>query len=371
MKRLFNKLMKLCANEDNLFFFKDDVSAMGTSVRIFSYHIANYSEWIKPGALECRGIMFEMKDSAPVRIMARPMEKFFNLNENPLSMNLDMSTAMFYTTKEDGSLISSFVDQGVLGVKSKTSLYSVQAQKAGAWLSAQVELRDRVLQLAKDGYTVNFEYVGPDNRIVLPYEVAHMRILNIRHTKTGEYVGLDEIHADAVLRPYMVEVFDSSVCSDDWVEKVRKMEGIEGYIIAFPDKMVKLKTAWYVALHHTKDSINSNSRLAECCVNSASDDLRGLFADDTMALEKIAAFEAEYMNNLSHWFSAIVDFIEGHRHLDRREYAIAATTIFKGEHHLFHVAMRCYIGWSQEMIIDGLHTAMKKNIDLIIPKQYA
>lgn len=371
MKRLFNKLMKLCANEDNLFFFKDDVSAMGTQVRIFSYHIANYSEWIKPGALECRGIMFEMNDGVPVRIMARPMEKFFNLNENPLSMNIDMTTALFYTTKEDGSLISSFIDQGVLGMKSKTSLYSEQAQMAGIWISTQPALKERVLQLAKDGYTVNFEYVGPDNRIVLPYKASEMRILNIRHTKTGGYVGLDEIHADAILRPYMVDVFDASECSDEWVEKVRGMDGIEGYIIAFPGKMVKLKTAWYVALHHTKDSINSNSRLAECCINSASDDLRGLFADDGMALEKIAAFESEYMGALSRWYTAIVEFIESHRHLDRREFAIAATTKFKGEVHLFHVAMRCYIGWSQEMIIDGLHAAMKRNIDLIIPKQYA
>lgn len=371
MKRLYNRLIKLCSAEDNMFFFKDDNSAMGTTVRIFSYHTANYTQWIKPGALECRGIMFEMNGEVPVRIMARPMEKFFNWGEIPLTIGIDTSTAMFYTTKEDGSLISSFADQGVLGLKSKTSLYSEQAQKAGIWLNGHPELKERVLQLAIDGYTVNFEYVGPDNRIVLPYKEAALRILNIRHNKTGEYIGLDEIHADAVLRPYMVDVFDASVVSDEWIEKVRKMDGIEGYIIAFPDKMVKLKTNWYVALHHTKDSINSNSRLAECCINSGSDDLRGMFANDQMSIDKITAFEDNYISVLGIWYTEVSEFVKENKYKDRKEFAIAASTKFKNRNHLFHVTMRSYTNNNYESIIADLQATMKRDLSLIIPAAYA
>lgn len=83
MEKLFDQLMKLCEDPNGKakFFFKDDVTGMQTPIRVFSYHIANYSDWILPGALECRGIMFEMDGEKPVRIMSRPMEKFFNVGE--------------------------------------------------------------------------------------------------------------------------------------------------------------------------------------------------------------------------------------------------------------------------------------------------
>lgn len=371
--KLYKDLMNLCNDVDGKakFFFKDDVTGMGTKVRIFSYHIANYSDWIKPNALESRGIMFEMNDKEkPVRIMSRPMEKFFNLGENPMTMDLDMSTALYFMTKEDGSLISSFSDKGILGLKSKTSIYSDQVAWAAMWLNDHPELKQRILELAESNYTVNFEYVGPKNRIVLGYNEAALRILNVRENHTGEYVEFNEIFADPILRPYIVDIFDSSDCSDDWVKQVRKMEGIEGYIVAFPGKFSKLKTDWYVALHHTKDSINNNRRLVNCCIENVTDDLRGLFVGDQMALDKIHAFEMKYSETLNEWFKFVVEFIEDSRHLDRKNFAIKANTACKNYRPLFGVVMNCYLSWSQERIVEDLNEVMKKNTDLLVPVAY-
>lgn len=372
MKKLFNQLMKLCEDPNGKakFFYKDDVTGMQTPVRIFSYHIANYSDWILPGALECRGIMFEMNADKPVRIMSRPMEKFFNVDENPLSMNVKFEDAMFYMTKEDGSLISTFYDKGVLGLKSKTSIHSDQVNLAAQWLNGQPDLKEHLKELSSRGFTVNMEYVGPKNRIVLGYEEAALRILNARDNETGEYVDMYEIYDDAVLRPYIANIFDASVCSYDWVDEVRKMEGIEGYIIVLPNQMVKLKTDWYVALHHTKDSINNNRRLVDCCVENVTDDLRGLFVDDKMALTKIHDFETHYSEKLNEWFGRIINFIESNRHLDRKSYAIKGNTEFKDVRFLFGIVMNSYAGWSQEVVIEGIHEAMKKNYELLVPASY-
>lgn len=83
MNELFKNLMALTGPDDiSKFFFKDFKTQLGTKCRIFSYNYASYSDWLKPGALEARGIMFELDDDdQPVRIMARPMEKFFNYAE--------------------------------------------------------------------------------------------------------------------------------------------------------------------------------------------------------------------------------------------------------------------------------------------------
>ncbi len=79
-------------------------------------------------AQKFRGIMFEMDGDTPIRIASRPMEKFFNLNENPMTMGIDISDVEYIMDKADGSLVSSYVDDGYLYLKSKTSLYSDQVR---------------------------------------------------------------------------------------------------------------------------------------------------------------------------------------------------------------------------------------------------
>ncbi|MFT2622084.1 RNA ligase, partial [Escherichia coli] len=56
-------------------------------------------------------MMFELDvDDILVRIASRPMEKFFNLNETPFTMNLDLSKVKYMLAKEDGSLVSTYLD---------------------------------------------------------------------------------------------------------------------------------------------------------------------------------------------------------------------------------------------------------------------
>lgn len=374
---LYNRLMKLCAEEDKTakFFFKDQTTSMGTDVRVFSYHIASYSDWLLPGAIECRGIMFEMLDGKPVRIMARPMEKFFNYMENPITMGLDLNQIEFFMQKEDGSLVSTYYDNGYVFLKSKTSLHSDQAVGASALLNSTPDytvLRERVLELAAAGFTCNFEYVGPYNRIVLPYDTTKLVLLNVRDNITGEYVDMDMLFKDAALRPFMVSVFEAPEDPIKWVSDVREMTGIEGYVIKMPDKYFKLKTNWYVSMHHTKDSINSNERLFEAIANSCSDDLRGMFVDDLQALDKIADFEEAFFKAIELEYALVISTVTQLAGKDRKAFAASAQEVLAkaDARHLFGIVMHQFVGINHEDVIQCVQALFLKNYKNYVPKKY-
>lgn len=371
MKKLYKNLMKLASNDESKFFFRDSVTSLGTKVRIFSYHIASYSDWLLPDAMESRGIMFEVNDKEqPVRIMSRPMQKFFNLNENPLAMNLDLTQIMFYMRKEDGSLISTYEDQGYLFLKSKTSISSDQVLQASGWLNHQDQrdFRQALLDLAMQGYTTNMEWVSPQNRIVLGYEKSKLVVLNVRNNETGEYLNPQDLFRITAFREHTVEMYDAPKDPESWVSETRASEGIEGYVAVMPDTLFKLKTDWYCSLHHTKDSINNAKRLWECCSENATDDLRQMFETDPLAIERINEFDDKYANAFSEALSFVRSFYDKNRGKDRKSFAIEGQIQTKDadKRHFFGLIMLTYNGFDAQKMIESIKTMLIKNADQYI-----
>lgn len=373
---LYNNLMSLVENSEiSKFFWKDLTGPMGGTFRVFSYHYANYSDWLMDDALECRGIMFEMDGSTPVRIASRAMEKFFNLNENPLTMNIDLTKIAYSMDKADGSLVSSYLDDGHLYLKSKTSVFSEQAQAANLILNSEAysALRVTVEALAKDNYTVNFEYVAPENRVVLSYFEPALIVLNVRENTTGEYIDYGTLFADSTIRPFLVKVYPVEN-PESWVEEVRAEEGIEGFVAVLESgQKFKLKTAWYTALHHTKDSITSNEKLYASIVNAAADDLRSLFMGDEYAISKIDAFEEEYLQYLRDSIEFLTSFYSTWRGYDRKTYAINAKTALNNNRleHIFSILMNMYTGtMDNERMLKELEASFLRNWSKYVPRAY-
>lgn len=373
MKELYNDLMALCTDEAR-FFYRDDTTPAGTHFRTFSYHYASYEDWLQPGALECRGIMFELINGEPVRIAARPMEKFFNLNETPFTMNLDLTKAQYMMAKEDGSLVSTYLDGDILRFKSKTSIKSEQALAANAMLMdvRNEALVHSLLELAQAGFTANFEYVAPTNRIVLDYPEKALILLNVRYNDTGEYIPYDDLISDGVLRQYLVQAFE--VPEGDFVKEIKARTGIEGFVFMMDDGLhFKLKTDWYCALHHTKDSINAPDRLFDSIVNNASDDLKAMFSDDATAVAKINQFEAIYMSYLHNALELIHGFYNSNRGKDRKTYAgdaqVACNKVGLG--FLFSIVMKAYGGQlDDDTMLTKVNELFMKNVKTFIPKEY-
>ncbi|AZU98555.1 hypothetical protein [Acinetobacter phage AbTZA1] len=371
MDKLFKNLMALVDPEDfSKFFYKDFVTPMGTSVRIFSYNYASYTDWLNEDALEARGIMFEMDGETPVRIMSRPMEKFFNLDETPFTQNLDLSKIAYGMVKEDGSLVSTYTDHGYLRTKSKASIFSTQAIEAQMLLSNidHVDLHDRCLELANEGYTCNFEYVSPGNRIVIAYPKRALVLLNVRNNETGKYVPYSELKRDPVLRKYLVEGFPLAEGSDRaaMVEEIRASENIEGYVFVMEDGLTfKLKTAWYSNLHRVKDTINNDKDLFGVIVAGGSDDLKSLFEDD-YSRSKIEAYEKIFFDYLRDSLKELLAYHKEFAGSDRKTFAINSQAKFQalGKPELFGISMANFSGtMSQDDLVKEINKVFMKNTD--------
>ena len=95
---------------------------------------------------------------------------------------------------------------------------------------------------------------------------------------------------------------DYSDSKQAFVDSIRGMKGIEGFVIQYNDgTWAKVKTEEYCALHKTKDNINSPRKLFETCVLGAADDLISMFKDDPTA---VAAIE-EMQKMVYHTYNTI------------------------------------------------------------------
>ncbi|WJJ54860.1 hypothetical protein [Acinetobacter phage AB1I1M-1] len=377
MEKLFENLMALVdPNDFSKFFYKDFTTPLGTNVRIFSYNYASYNDWLNEGALESRGIMFEMEGNKPVRIMSRPMQKFFNLDETPFTQNLDLDEISYGMVKADGSLISTYHDKGFLRTKSKASIGSSQAIEAQMLLSGInfKDLHDRCLELALDGWTCNFEYVAPHNRIVIMYPERDLILLNVRNNNSGEYVPYDTLRRDPVLRKYLVDGFRlSDDRSQSMVDEIRAGTDIEGYVFVMNDGlMFKLKTEWYSNLHRVKDTLNNNVNLFEVVVAGGSDDLKSLFEDD-WSKNKIAKFESVFFEYLKNSINDLIEYHNSMKGQERREYAINGQAKFSslGKPELFGISMQMFTNSvSKDDIVKEIGKAFLKNCKKHIPSEY-
>lgn len=349
-QQMYDELMAL-VDACESFYYKDFVRD-NVVYRVFNYRLCSYTEFLQPSALECRGHMFEVehegRDAKAVRLASLPMPKFFNLNENPFTMDLDLTQIEEIADKADGSLITTYMHDGHLAVKSKGSLESEQAVDATNYLMKKENwsYRDELVAAERLGYTVIMEYVAPHNRIVLGYEFEELRVLGIRSRIDGSYVYYDEVDADVfpTILNHWVNLYKNV---EDPVQFIADLpdskDDIEGVVVRLTSgQRVKVKTLKYLALHHTKDSINSPRRLFEAVLEEATDDMRTLFHDDKVAIKMIEEMEAFVEGKYNHMVDVVERFHERNKGLERKEYAILGQKEL--DRSFFGLAMQKYLG---------------------------
>lgn len=338
MDHLYQDLMKL-TQENDAFYYVDHV-VNGKLMRVFSYRLASYEDFLLPGALECRGHTFCVKDCGTAELVSLPMQKYFNWNENPFTTNIDPNRIKHIMTKEDGSLISVSWYDGDLLVKSKTSFTSEQALAARQLIEQDEAFKHDLASLARIGMTINMEYTAPDNRIVLAYEKPALTVLNVRDNKTGEYISREEC-------AYFSTVYDRWVKyhevedKEAFVKAVPDMEGIEGFVYVLDDgQMVKQKCNFYLTLHRARDEINNPKKIFESVIMESVDDLKSLFHNDPLTLKMIADIETKAIKEYNRMIARVEAFYQENKHLDRKEYAIKARGLGDG---FFSLYMNKYI----------------------------
>ncbi|KAK6496087.1 hypothetical protein TWF481_002111 [Arthrobotrys musiformis] len=349
METLFKDLMSLCSSNDAFYYV--DHNYDGATFRVFSYRLGSYSDFLLPGALECRGHTFRLGPSGVdtsdpnfnAVLVCIPMEKFFNVGENPMTLDLDWSKVVRVDDKRDGSLISTVaVGGGDFILKSKTSLTSQQAKDSWNLLcTPEYEpLLGTCRRMTELGFTVNMEYTAPTNRIVLGYDEKELRILNVRSLKDGSYLPQKDIDIPA---RFLVDTFAEKI-SQAWVDEARTKTGVEGWVLWFTDGMkAKLKTDWYSNLHLQKDRVAHSRHLFELVLMEQSDDLKALFLSDPESIKRVEEMEVKAKTLYNRLHKMLDDFYQTNKDLPRRDYAILAQKMLKPEG-VFPPAMNLYSG---------------------------
>lgn len=353
MKNIYDDLISLC--ETNEAFFFKDFERDGHWFRLFNYRLASYTDFLLPSAIECRGIMFEITQEGDgaeyIRLASRPMEKFWNIDENQKVMNLNFEDMRQIMVKEDGSLISTYELNGQLFLKTKGSLYSEQALDAMSFLDRHEneDFKRELFALNMLGYTVNCEWVGPSNRIVVWYESAKLVVLNVRDRTTGEYATkqlVQDMYPEVASRWVKSFLPHNMGYDTGWsfVQNIPHVEGFEGYVLQLSNgQHVKCKGVWYVTLHHCKDSINTPRKLFEAVLEETTDDLRSLFHDDLVAIKMIEDMELLVESIYNPLVARVENYYNHHKHWERKEYAIEGQKVLPN-HGEFGLAMSLYIG---------------------------
>lgn len=253
--------------------------------------------------------------------------------------------------KEDGSLISTYICDGELYLKTKGSLYSEQAMAAMSFLDRpeNAVFKREMFEETTMGYTVNLEWTAPDNRIVVWYEQANLVVLNVRERVSGKYVSKKDIEKNhpAIASRWVKSFLPHNMGYDtgwSFVQNIPHCEGFEGYVMQLHDgQHVKCKGIWYVTLHHCKDSINTPRKLFEAVLEETTDDLRSLFHDDPVAIKMIVDMELKVESIYNPLVARVENYYNHHKHWERKEYAIEGQKVFDnlGE---FGLAMNMYIG---------------------------
>lgn len=319
---VYQELMALIADPKSGFRSRSYPLTNGNVAEVIDYTLSSFQYFKKPSGMIGRGIMFEVTpDGVPVKILSRPMKKFFSYDECPDTMRLDMSAdkILRIADKADGSLMSTWLDQENLGIKSKGSIVSVEVKRVAALLASDrispnkqaSDAMSTILglppqptaepqqytyqQLAKvlhaitaKGYTVDMEYLCPESPIVIQYEEDELRILSINaNDSEAEYspeaaldAGIVTNDEYLVLKAFQAYPYFDQTCLgteveeklvamgfDSFLEKLQEVKGIEGVVIELKPGQsatrVKFKTRKYLTHTQALNSLSYDSRFPD------------------------------------------------------------------------------------------------------------
>jgi T4 RnlA family RNA ligase len=373
------KLVEEGKNEKRpTFVFKDVACTDNDNViyRIFNYQLPKYSDFLRDGALSCRGSMFRINtETNEVTLASLPMDKFFGYGENPSTMKIKFEDIKEAYLKVDGSLLSTYLrTEKSLGLKSKSEPVFAYDDLVQKFLNDNLKLKNELLKLAQEHYTVDFEFVSPENRVILEYKDVNMHILNIRNNLTGEYVDFRNdsfISQYPDIEPFLVESMELEVFRNlDNKNKLLALANIEGAVIRLADgRLVKIKTEWYMSQHNyvnIQDFSKAGEKLFMIVMNESVDELRSLLhyrnrSPNFKLEEKLALIEKteeEIQRQYGLFVEEVGTFIDSNKHLDKNDFArLANTTLPK---FLMNPTMSLYNGSIKSLRDAFIHTYQKK-----------
>ena len=226
-------------------------------VHIFHYMIATPDLFKEEIERECRGITFDDYG----KCICRPFHKFFNVGEreDTLPENIQWDKVNHILNKIDGSLLCPVDIDGQIFWKTKKSFYSDVAIKIQNEWNKRHEFWDKynsfIWKHGSPNCTMMFEYISPDNRIVIDYKTEELVYLCQRDIESGKYF---DFNSDLCLTYY---TFNGALSLEanfkNMIENIKEYKDVEGYVFyTSDDQAYKVKTQWYLDRHHLLSSLS-------------------------------------------------------------------------------------------------------------------
>lgn len=232
---------------------------------------------------EFRGLIFDEAG----KIIRRPFHKFFNVGErfDTQLANIDVSRPHLIYDKLDGSMIAPY-RVGIDTIWGTKMGYTEVSKQAEAFVNqSKTNYKGFADTWLNVGYTPIFEWCARSQRIVLDYKEDQLVLTAMRDMKTGIYCQHEEL-LDAVA-PFNIPVCPVTAgerFSDDFLQKTKQAQDIEGFVIRFDDgHMAKIKCDWYCQLHRVKSDIQFERGVVALLLNEAMDDIKPLMASEDLA----------------------------------------------------------------------------------------
>lgn len=204
--------------------------------------------------LVSRGLIINQRTG---EIVARPFDKFFNWGQGGRTTK---APVVRVTDKIDGSLGISYFDGTQYRIATRGSFSSDQAIWASEWLDNNVCGLD-----VYDQWTLLFEIVYPENRIVVDYgEREELVLLAARNRFSGEYIGEDYLCAMAqFLKLSMPQRYNMAYSPENLVTLCKILDpSKEGFVAEFADgSRFKFKGERYLELHRIINTISFKNTL--------------------------------------------------------------------------------------------------------------
>lgn len=258
----YEQALELCSLEDSPF-YESKMEVDGYPVSVFNYRLAQYKDFSNPipekpelKGYEMRGLTFVFDKDGSLFKRFVLLEKFFNINQVPESLYSVVKNykIKFINNKEDGS-IASFIKlpNGKIVGKSKMGFDNDQADGINRVYKTNKEVKSFVDWCLNSDIVPIFEYVAPNNRIVLRYPSEELILLRLRDNKTGKHIDIRE-HLDKVGSIRVAPFEDDIKDLDHLIELTATQVDKEGSIVTCEDEngrdfFFKIKTPWYCERH--------------------------------------------------------------------------------------------------------------------------
>lgn len=223
---------------------------------------------------EARGLIGDPRSG---RVLGRRFHKFFNLGERDETRpdRIDLAQPHVLLEKLDGSMISPILVGDRLAWTTMLGETDVAAG-AARFVAEQPRYAALARELLDIGANPILEWCSLDNRIVVAHEEPKLVLLAVRNLVDGAYWPFEEIARLAAKQAIPCVETHAALGHDAarLYDGIGAMEGREGFVVRFADgHMLKLKTPWYVRIHHAKERLEHETGIVELVLRGELDDL--------------------------------------------------------------------------------------------------